>query len=250
MYFQGRVWRRVSQQIQKSIAQAPNIHENRIVVAVSGGIDSVFMLHALNQLSKKYKWDLAPAYIHHHLLPEDELYGRLAQITAKKMGKDCQTIHSRKARPPKTNLEEWLREERYRLLEIFRKKAMASYIAIAHHRLDQAETVLAHIIRGTGFRGLRGMLPVRGKIIRPLIYCSKKDIEFLMLSTNLPYYNDKLNYLKDYQRNKIRHNLIPYLEKNFNPQITARLAKLAEIARKDNDSEISKLKSQNEELKY
>jgi len=118
------------------------------------------------------------------------------------------------------------------VLERHRRQKNAEYIAVAHHQSDQAETVLAHIIRGTGLRGLRGMLPVRNKIIRPLLHTSKKDIECLIHSTDLPYYNDRLNYPSAYQRNKIRHDLIPYLEKEFNPQITARLSKLAENARR------------------
>jgi len=127
-----------------------------------------------------------------------------------------------------------MRNERYRLLENYRKKTSAAYVAVAHHEDDQAETVLAHIIRGCGLKGLAAMPFRRDKIIRPIIGISKADIDILMKQTDLPYYNDKLNYSLDYQRNKIRHELLPYLKKNFNPQISSCLAKLADAARGKN----------------
>lgn len=233
MFFQGPAWRKVSQQMIKEFNQLPNIKDSRVILAFSGGQDSVFLLAAMDQIRKKYRFDLFPMHIEHNILPEDKTYSQLANKSALTIGYECNFAPAKK--PLKgENLEDWMRKERYRLLENFRKKQKAEYIAVAHHASDQAETVLAHIIRGTGIKGLKGMLPVRGKIIRPLLPVAKRDIEELMHISKLPYYEDKLNYSKKYQRNRIRHDLIPYLEKEFNPKITERLTKLAENIQKEN----------------
>ncbi|MBM3256496.1 MAG: tRNA lysidine(34) synthetase TilS [Candidatus Moranbacteria bacterium] len=227
MYFQGALWRKVNQQMIKVLNGAPALTGGKLIVALSGGMDSVFLLAALCQIKRKYHFKLLPVHIDHRLESEARLFSGIAKKLALKFNLGFETLTVGK-RPRRRNLEDWLREERYRLLEKRRRKENVGYIAVAHHQSDQAETVLAHIIRGAGIQGLKGMLPIRGKIIRPLLYVSKKDITALMHSTNLPYYNDRLNYSRDYQRNKIRHELIPFMEKELNPQITSRLAKLAE----------------------
>lgn len=231
MFFQGRIWRRTSQQIIKILNSLPDIQECKVVVGLSGGMDSVFLLAALAQIRKKYRFEILPLHVEHNLLAEDKSYSRLARKISGTIGFEC-SVATAKPCPPKVNKEDWMRNERYRLLESFRVKQKASYIAVAHHASDQAETVLAHIIRGSGLKGLQGMQPVREKLVRPLLNCSKKDIESLLRISKLSYYEDKLNYSKIFQRNKIRNELIPYLEKEFNPQIIQRLAKLAENVQK------------------
>lgn len=230
MYFNGKSWRKVSQNIIKLLNTLPNISKSTIVVALSGGQDSVFLLAALTQLRKKYKYHLLPVYIQHNLIPENTLYCKVAVLCAKELGWKCE-VFKINPKPKKENPEEWMRNERYRILENYRKKNGAAYIAVAHHKDDQAETVLAHIIRSCGLNGLSGMSFQRDTLIRPIIGISKTEIELLMRSNRLPYYNDKENYSFDYQRNKIRHELLPYLEKNFNPQIKSHLARLADNAR-------------------
>jgi len=230
MFFQSPGWRKVSQRIIKNLNKLPDLADGRVVVALSGGQDSVFLLTALLELRKKYKYELFPAYIYHGLISENDLYQAMAVLCAQKLGLNCE-IFRIKPCPRRVNLEDWMRNERYRLLESYRKKISANYIAVAHHEDDQAETVLAHVIRGCGIKGLAGMPFKRGKIIRPIIEVSKTDIITLSHDTKLPYYNDKLNYPLKYQRNKIRHRLLPYLKKNFNPQISSCLARLADAAR-------------------
>lgn len=230
MFFKGNTWRKVSQKIIKQLNTLSDIHSGGIVVALSGGMDSIFLLAALTELKKKYKYKLYPVYIQHHLIPENDLYSKIAFLGAKKIGWES-TKFDINLKPEKVNLEDWMRNERYRLFERYRKKIKASYIAVAHHEDDQAETVLAHIIRGCGIKGLSAMPFRRDKIIRPIINVPKANIETLLRETNLSYYNDKLNYSLDYQRNKIRHELLPYLKKNFNPQISTCLVKLANAAR-------------------
>ena len=233
MFFQGKIWRRNSQKMITNLNSVPGISQSGIIVALSGGLDSVFLLLSLSQLQKKYHWRLFPTYVNHHYLNEDDFYGKIATLLAQKLNLPCSLLSARSC-PPKTNLEDWMRRERYRLLEIERKKQKANFIAVAHHQSDQAETVLAHIIRGSGLHGLQGMSLLHRKIIRPLLDCPKEEITLLMHSTNFPYYNDKLNYCLNYQRNRLRQKFIPYLEKNFNPQITKKLAKLAKITRLTN----------------
>jgi len=231
MFFKGNVWRKVSQVIIKELNSLPDIKECGIVVALSGGQDSVFLLAALEELKKKYKLRLFPLYVQHELIPENQTYCQVARLAAKKLGLACEVL-AIKPKPDKGNLEDWMRRERYRLLEGYRKKTGAAYIAVAHHEDDQAETVLAHIIQGCGLKGLAAMPFRRDKIIRPALGVAKADVDLLMKQTGLPYYNDKFNYSPDYQRNKIRHELLPYLKKNFNPQISSCLAKLAKAAGK------------------
>jgi len=230
MYFQGKTWRKVSQKVIEQLNTLPDIRDSLLVVAFSGGQDSVFLLAALSELKKKYKYELFPLYINHKLIPEDALYEKLAILTAKKLGLEC-AVAIIKLKPKGRNSEEWMREERYRLLEAYRRKTGADYITVAHHEDDQAETVLARILRGCGPKGLSAMSFRRGKIIRPIINVPKADVEILIRGINLPYYNDKLNYSLDYQRNKIRHELLPYLKKSFNSQISSCLVKLANAAR-------------------
>jgi len=231
MFFKGNVWRKVSQNIIKQLNSLPDIKECGMVVALSGGQDSVFLLAVLAELDKKYKLALFPLYIQHKLIPENRTYCQMALLAAQKLGLSCAVL-TIKPKPKKVNLEDWMRNERYRLLENYRKKTGAAYVAVAHHEDDQAETVLAHVIRGCGLKGLAAMPFRRDKIIRPILAVAKADIDILMKQTDLPFYNDKLNYSLDYQRNQIRHELLPYLKKNFNPQISSSLAKLAEIANK------------------
>lgn len=237
MFFKGNIWRKVSQQIIKELNTLPKIHSSNVVVAFSGGMDSVFLLTALTELRKKYKFNLYPLYIQHRLIPENETYCKIAVLCAKKLDWECKTVEI-ESPPRKANLEDWMRQERYRLLEEHRKQSKAAYIAAAHHEEDQAETVLSHIIRGCGLKGLSAMPFRRDNVIRPIIKVAKSDMENLIKSTDIPYYNDKLNYSLDYQRNKIRHSLLPYLRKNFNPQISTCLAKLADAAREVNKFKI------------
>jgi tRNA(Ile)-lysidine synthase len=232
MFFSGNIWRKASQQIIKQLNTLPDIQKSKVIVAFSGGQDSVFLLAALTELRKKYHYELYPVYIQHNLIPENNTYYKIALLSAGKIGWECVSFLI-KPKPKRINSEDWMRSERYRLLEKHRKELGATYIAVAHHSDDQAETVLAHILRGCGIKGLSGMAFRWEKVIRPLLKLAKSDIEILMCDNNLPYYNDKTNYYLDYQRNKIRHELLPYLKKNFNPQISGSLTKLADAAREN-----------------
>jgi len=107
---------------------------------------------------------------------------------------------------------------------------------LGHTLNDQAETVLLHFLRGAGLDGLKGMLPIRDeKFIRPLIETSRKDIKSFLKKNRLPLRRDSSNTDRRYLRNRIRIQLIPYLQKRFNPNIEKNLARMAQILRNDND---------------
>ncbi len=229
MFFKGKLWRKTSGEIIESLNDIPKIKNGKIVIALSGGQDSVFLLASFLELKKKFGFELFPVHIDHHLLKEDQLYKKIAIKIGEKAGVECVVLKAL-SQKKKTNLENWMREERYRLLEEYRKKIPADFIAIAHHKKDLAESILLHLLRGCSLTGLKGMATKRGKIIRPLLAVDKKDIETLMKETNFPYYNDKLNYSKKNTRSKIRFKLLPYLEKNFDPQIENHLFNLSKTA--------------------
>jgi tRNA(Ile)-lysidine synthase len=129
-----------------------------------------------------------------------------------------------KKTPVKGNLENNLRNARYTFFEKMRLKHDCDLIAVAHNQDDQAETVLMRIIRGSGLNGLSAMKAVSGKIIRPLLQTSKKDILSYVKEKKLKYRTDKSNSDKSFTRNKIRHDLLPYLERKFNPRIKKTLS--------------------------
>lgn len=216
MYLQGPLWRKNSQKIIGFLNGLPvsDWRSIRIVVAFSGGIDSLFLMLALRELQKKYKYILLPVHINHGVLPEDDLYGNLAQLAAVKAGLSCQVIKSETSFSG-SNLEEEMRIERYRILQEFCRKNKANYLAVAHHADDQAETVFANIVRGCGIRGLAGMAGISGAILRPLLKISKNEIREMILKTDFPYYEDKLNYSRNHRRNQIRNSILPFIEKTL-----------------------------------
>ena len=124
----------------------------------------------------------------------------------------------------KGNLENSLRKIRYNYFEKMRQKLGFDLIAVAHNQDDQAETVLMRIIRGSGLNGLAAMKAKSGKIIRPLLQISKADIMAYNKQNKLKYRIDKSNLDTKFLRNKIRHSLIPYLEKNFNSGVKKTLS--------------------------
>lgn len=228
MYLQGALWRKNAQKIIGFLnALASDWSGKKIVVAFSGGADSLFLLLALRELQKKYGYILLPVHIHHGILAEDDLYASLAELAADKVGLTCAVLRA-KVDPGRGNLEERMRIERYRLLEEFRQRQQVDYIAVAHHAEDQAETVIANIFRGCGLDGLVGMAEVNASIFRPLLKVSKKEILAMILQTKYFYYEDKLNYVKDCRRNQIRNKLLPLIKKATAVSPTESLLALSE----------------------
>lgn len=191
--------------------------EAKIVVAVSGGPDSVCLLDILNQLKDKYTLELIVAHVNYNLRGKDSTADEKFVLNlAKKYGLEMVVLHPKiKTRK---NLENNLRDIRYAFFEKVRKENGYDYIAVGHNLDDQAETFLQRLIRGAGMAGLRAMQFKNGRIIRPLLGFSRQEILKYLKLRKLPYRTDKTNQENVFLRNRIRHQLIPYLEKNFNPR--------------------------------
>lgn len=191
--------------------------EAKIVVAVSGGPDSVCLLDILNQLKDKYALELIVAHINYNLRGKDSVRDEKFVLNlAKKYDLEAIVLHP-KIKNQK-NLENNLRDIRYAFFEKIRAERGYNWIAVGHNLDDQAETFLQRLIRGAGMAGLRGMQFKNRKIIRPLLGFSRQEILGYLKVRKLKYRTDKTNQENIFLRNRIRHQLIPYLEKNFNPR--------------------------------
>ncbi len=213
--------------IQKTIYEKALFKQKaKIILAVSGGPDSVAMLHIFLQLQKKYFLQLIIAHVNYGLREEDsELDEILVKNLAKKYGlrifiKNVTEQDFVKYKQNKRDISEQnLRNIRYAFFEKIRIKNNFNFIAVAHNLDDQVETYLMRITRGTGLKGLSAMLFKNQQIIRPLLAISRSQIMDYLRENQLQWRIDRTNLETKFLRNKIRNSLIPYLEKNINPQI-------------------------------
>ncbi len=212
---------------------------DRVIVGVSGGPDSVALLHMLHQLRKPLQLTLVAAHVNHRIrgenADEDERFvahlARQWDIEYRVRSMDVPAL----ARKEGLSCEDAGRQVRYGFFSHLADEQSGSKIAVAHHRDDQAETVLMNLIRGSGTEGLSGMKPIRdGRIIRPLLYVSREEIETYCREHHLESRLDESNLETEYLRNKIRLLLIPYIETHFNPQFRQALSRTAEILRDEN----------------
>jgi tRNA(Ile)-lysidine synthase len=204
----------------------------KIVVGVSGGPDSVCLLDALHALAKKYDLKLIVAHVNYGLRGKDsKLDEKLARKLAEKYSLPIEILKNKEA----GKSENKLRTIRYDFFEKVSKKYKASSIAVGHNLNDQAETVLMRILRGTGLRGLGAIKFRNDNIIRPMLNIYRKEIVAYLRKNKIAYRIDKTNLGSDFTRNKIRNRLIPYLEKEFNPNIQESLFKFSESTAADYD---------------
>ncbi len=213
---------------------------DRILAAVSGGADSVCMLHALNSLKSELGVEIVCAHLNHCIRGAEadadqkfveELCGRLG-IPFFEKRVDVPALANEK----KLTLEEAGRSARYKFFHELAEKEHLNKIATAHNKNDNAETVLMRILRGTGVDGLKGVAYVREDgVIRPVLDVTRGEIEKYCEENGLSFCTDKTNSDSDYTRNKIRNQLIPYLEKEFNAKITDSLCRLSKNAGDDAD---------------
>lgn len=213
------ILRSVNAYIQKHQLLLPN---SKVVVGVSGGADSVVLLHLLNSLG----FLCVVAHCNFQLRGEesdrDEEFVRLL-AQEKKMPLHVVTFDTKKyAAQNKISIEMAARELRYGWFESVRKEEKADAVAVAHHADDSIETLLLNLVRGTGLRGLTGISPKNGYVIRPLLNCSRNDILNYCFQNQLNYVTDSTNAFNDYNRNKIRNKVIPLLEE-INPSVRATL---------------------------
>jgi tRNA(Ile)-lysidine synthase len=208
---------------------------DRVVVAVSGGPDSVCLLDILQELEEELGIELVVAHFDHGLRPgEDEAENRFVESLAAALTLPFET---KKADPAmgqaSPSLEERARHARYQFLEEVKEKFSAQKIATGHNLNDQAETVLMRLLRGSGPSGLAGIPPCREeKIIRPLIEITRGEIESYLELKGLTHMTDSSNLQACYLRNKIRLELLPHL-REYQPRIVELLGRTADIMRND-----------------
>lgn len=213
---------------------------DKVIVAVSGGPDSTCLLYILNELKEELGITLVGAHLNHCLregdADKDEEY---AKKTCENLNID---FYSKKVDIHRISKEKNLscemagREVRYEFFEELIIKLNANKVALAHNANDQAETILMRIMRGTGIEGMVGIKPVRDKIyVRPILRLSRKEIEKYNFINNINPRIDKSNLENIYARNKVRLELIPYMEENFNKDIIKTLNRLSNIVKKDNE---------------
>jgi tRNA(Ile)-lysidine synthase len=203
----------------------------RIAVAVSGGADSVCLLHLLVNL------DLATRVLHvnHHLrAAESDADAAFVSALATKLNLPC-TIHDAPV-PAGDNLEQAARRLRLAFFRSILDRGEADRVALAHTRDDQAETVLFRFLRGAGTAGLAGIRPVtRDGLIRPLIDTPREEVRRYLTRHNIPWREDSSNASLDFARNRIRHQLLPQLARDWNPAIAETLAQTADWALAEED---------------
>jgi tRNA(Ile)-lysidine synthase len=188
-----------------------------IILAVSGGPDSAAMLDIFSKLQNKYDLGLIVAHVNYGLRGRDsDGDEKFVRYLAKKYGMQIKIL---KPGFRKHLSENELRDIRYDFFERIRKENNFNLIVVAHNADDQVETYLMRIIRGAGLQGLSAMKYRSGKIIRPLLNITREEIEKYLKINKLKSRIDRTNLESEFLRNKIRNKLIPYLEKNFNPQI-------------------------------
>lgn len=206
-----------------------------MLCAVSGGRDSMALLSFLEQLAAEKGFILHAAHYNHMLRPtadRDEDFVRL-WCADRHIPLACGTCDVRAwAREQGASLEDAARTLRYRFLEETADRVGAQRIATAHHVKDNAETVLLHLLRGTGLRGLGGIAPVRGRVVRPFLETDRRDIDAYVEENNIPYVEDESNADITFARNRLRIEVMPLLEK-LAPGSTARIAGAAAILREE-----------------
>lgn len=209
----------------------------KILIACSGGSDSVALFYLLQALVSEYHWKLSLAHFNHQLragaAKADECFVRgLAQKFKVPFYCGAGDVR-RRARETKTSIEECARQMRYDFfLQTVRKKKI-SIITLAHTQDDQAETVLMRILQGTGLRGLQGIREKfkRGRttLIRPLLIFTKKELLRYLAGEHISFRSDKSNDSSRFVRNRIRLELIPALQRDFNPRVVEALSRIPAI---------------------
>lgn len=214
---------------------------SRVLAAISGGPDSIAMGHIIWRYindNKEQNISLIISHINHRVREEAEQEAELVRNIAQQWGVKfvLREFNAKEnAELVKKGFQEASRDWRYKCWQEDMRIHGCDLLATAHHLGDQAETVLYRLIRGSGTSGLSGIYPRKGNIIRPLLSVSKADIEEYCKQQNLSYAIDKSNFEPIYDRNRIRIELLPQLERQYNDKIQKALGRTAEILRWDEE---------------
>jgi tRNA(Ile)-lysidine synthase len=210
---------------------------DKVVVGVSGGPDSVCLLHVLHRLADEMGHQLVVAHFVHGWRPAEDPYETdLVRKLAESLGLPFETAQPSSAvQKGASSREEAARDARYEFLDRVREKHRAARIALGHHLNDQAETLLMRLMRGSGGAGLSAIPPVRSQvIIRPLIEINRQEIEFYCREMNLSYAIDSSNLNVDLLRNRVRLELIPLLLR-YQPRLVELLGETASSLREESE---------------
>lgn len=212
---------------------------DKIILGVSGGPDSLFMLDILNQIKEEFNFEIVVAHFNHLIRKEAGDDEQFVIDFCKKIKVKCYTKKidvANYASDNKIGTEEAGRILRYNFFEEVLKKENANKIAIAHNKNDRVETVIMNTLRGSGIFGLRGIEPKRlNKFIRPIIEIERGDIEKYCFDNKLNPRIDKTNFENIYTRNKVRNLVIPYIKKEFNPNIIETITRLSDLISEEDE---------------
>lgn len=214
--------------LQKFISKYEMIHPgDRVICAVSGGADSVALLFAMFLLREKLKIDLEAAHFNH------QLRGNESDRDEKFVSQLCDRfdiplhLGNGKIEAGKKGLEAAARDARYSFL-----MSLNGNILTAHTANDNAETVLMHLVRGTGLKGLGGIAPINGRLLRPMLNVTRQEVLSFLDEYNLSYVEDSSNGTERFLRNRLRHSVMPLLEQE-NPSLAENLSAMAMRLRED-----------------
>lgn len=231
----GDLLGRVRRMVERHRLLAPG---ETVVAAVSGGPDSVALIHLLLRLREEYGLSLHVAHLNHRFRPEAAEEARFVAGLAESWGLPAVVEevdvpgylaqHGGSA-------EDVARRFRYAFLDRVAEAVGAARIALGHQADDQAETVLMNLLRGAGPRGLGGMPPVRGRYIRPLLEVSREEILAYLAEQGLPYRLDPSNASRRFFRNRLRHDLLPYLEREYAPGLRVLLSRTASLLQAEDE---------------
>lgn len=204
---------------------------DKIIVGVSGGADSVCLLFVLMELKKQMSLEIVVVHVEHGVRDkagkEDaDFVKRICKeynLPYRKYSYDVPDIAKRK----KISVEEAGRDVRYQSFYHSLKECKAQKIAVAHNQNDNAETILLNLFRGSGMKGISGIPPRRNEIIRPLLCLEREEIESYLNIKKLSYRTDSTNFEDHYTRNKIRLHLLPYVKENINPKVVRHISEMA-----------------------
>ena len=202
---------------------------DRVVCAVSGGADSVALLFSLYLLREKLEFTLTAAHFNHGLRGEESQRDEeFVRGLCDRLDIPLQ-VGSAQVKAGEKGLEAAARDARYGFFYTLEGK-----IATAHTANDNAETVLMHLVRGTGLKGLGGIAPVRGRLIRPMLDITRNEVLAFLQEYNLSFVEDSSNGTDDFLRNRLRHNVFPLLEQE-NPRLAENMSAIAQRLRLDED---------------
>ncbi len=213
---------------------------DRLIVGVSGGADSMVLLHLLNAYREVFDLSLVVAHVNHGFRPEES--EKEAELVRKESGRlglpfEYGQFNVREFQKLRgVSPQDAARKIRFHFFCDLLQKHHGQKIALGHNADDQVETVLLRLIRGSGLQGLKGILPIRdGKVIRPLLEVWRREIESFAQEKEIPFLSDSSNLKKDYFRNRIRLALIPLMEREYQPNFRETLLRTSNILRKEDD---------------